>query len=320
MDGARVRGVLGVRDVLAEVEADDGVVGPVGVGEVRAAERAARHDVDPVGHPGARRPVAQEGRLRRRRRERGDARAVLVRRVPGERAAPAPEVEEPRVGPDAERAADPVEHRGLRLLQRADRCGGRPARGGRRDVRCPPPGLVGEVPRVEHRRGRLGRPALAVLRAAVAGRAVAPRRGQPDTPHRRGLRAARGRQQRPRERLGQRLPRGCRLLAGRPAQPGQDVAEIAVDGEVAGDVGMRDAELARMPQQAAESAGRADHECRCVGRTVAAAVPRHDAHGHLAAEERLADLAQGRGDVGDAAERPFHPCAPLERSGWDRAW
>ncbi len=75
-------------------------------------------------------------------------------------------------------------------------------------------------------------------------------------------------------------------------------AVLLGDVELAGDVGLRGSELARVPDQPAQRVGGAEHDERCADGSGDRAVPRLQPDGEVAADEGADRLGEPVGDTG----------------------
>ena len=192
-------------------------------------------------------------------------------------------------------------------------------------VRPPVPARVRHV-RVEDQRVELvGEVVVVVDRLAVAATAV-----QPAAEH--GLAVRRGRRRsEDAEVLGhaQQVRQQSRARAD-PAEAavgsdapdvGEGRVEVALDVQLTSHVGLRGAELARMPEDPAQRLRRADDDRRRVLRPDHAAVPGREADRQLAADDRRERggetgrhpaVVHGRGDIGPVQDG--HAVIPSRRS------
>ena len=123
------------------------------------------------------------------------------------------------------------------------------------------------------------------------------------------------------QRVDQRARREA--YAGQPAlladregvgEGGAEVPAVLLgDVELAGDVGLGGAELARVPQQPAQRVGGAQHHERGAGGSGDRAVPRLQAHRQVAADERTERRGEAVGDAcggqrGVGRRGPGHGC------------
>ena len=226
-------------------------------------------DLDPVLQTALADPLVDEPLLLGGDGDAGDLRAEVLRGVQAQRAPAAADVEEPHPGLPARACGRPA--RACRAA-RPRRCTpGRRSASSRRSRPCAGRGSArrtrwrgrsgGGSPRGRGRGCAAGRVSTAWLAGAGGGGPRAPRSlAQP--------------QQRSPKAPASAVRRASPRSRGDPPHVGERRVEVALDVQLAGDVGLRGAELARMPEQPAQRLRRAQHDRRRVDRPGRAAVPR----------------------------------------------
>jgi hypothetical protein len=275
--------VVGLADVLAHLHRRDGVVRTVGDGAV-----VLQPDLHPVAQTALGDPGVDERLLLGRDRDAGDLRTEVLGGVQAQRAPATADVEEPIAVLEPELAAHQVELRGLCLLE---------GHVGALVVA----GRVRHVPVEDQRVELVGEVVVVTDRLPVTGQAV-------QAPADPGLGAGRcGRQPQPTQVPG-RAEQGREGRRGRPdsGQPTladhvpdvrQRRVEVALDVDLAGHVGLRRAELARVPEQSTQDVGRVEAYGGCASGAGDGAVPGGEPHGQVAADERAQRRLEPRGNA-----------------------
>ncbi len=91
---------------------------------------------------------------------------------------------------------------------------------------------------------------------------------------------------------------GVPALPEQAGHPVQQFVQVALDGQVPGDPGAGQAQLARPPQHAAQGAAVGQHQHGAGGRPGLAAVPGPDPDGQRGAQQGLGHSGQPRRGVG----------------------
>lgn len=288
------RRVLGVPDVLAHLDGGHGVVRAPGLRPPRDVPVVDVQHLDELAEaacgdllPYVRGLFGGEG-------DGGDADAVVLGRVQGQRTPAAADVQEPCAGPQSELAADQLQLVALRVGGAvAGRVAGPVAAGVRhRLVEEQRVEGVGQVVVVTDRRPVAG---LAVQGPAESGAGGGDRRPGADRAE------AQGEARRPEPvREGGRR-RGEATVARGAAHGAQPVAEVGVEVDVAGDVSLGEAEFARLPQQPAQRSAGPHMDGGGIPGPGLAAVPHPYPDRRRAAEEPLDQRFDALGGPGRGA-------------------
>ena len=255
----REQGVVRGSDVLAHLDRGDRVERRVGHVAV-----VLQPHVDELREPFVPGPLLHKGALLAGEGHRGYPHAVLPGGVDGQRPPATPDVEQSLSLAQAELAADQVELRRLRLLQRPGGRGPVRAGVGHRGVEDEPVEVVGQVVVV----GDRGPVAFSTVDGAGELR-LHQRRLRPRPHHAEPQRQPDRLQPLTRAQRGSLIPRAD--AAPDPAEP---VGQVALHVDLAGDERLGQAEFVGPPQQSSQRATVAQHEHRSVGRAGLGTVPR----------------------------------------------
>ncbi len=273
VQGGGERRVLGVTDVLAHLDRGDGVVRAA-----LAVPVVLAHHPHPFAQAALAHPLADVRRLFPGQRDGGDLCPVPFGGVQGERAPAAADVQQPGAGHEVQLAADQLQLGPLGVGGGEAGLLARPVAAGVGHGLVEEQGVevVGQVVVVADG-GPVAGPAVQAAAQPRLGGGSGRRRAHDPEAYGRGERAG---------PVGGREPRRARapLAGGRPHRP-QALGEVALDVDLAGHVGLREAQLAGLPQQAAQGAAGAQDDHGGAGRAGLAAVPGAQPQGQRAAED-----------------------------------
>ncbi len=298
MQDAGEGGVLGVPDVLAHLDGGDGVVRAPGLRPLRDVPVVDVLHLHQLLQPACRHLPPYVRGLFGGERDGGDADAVVLSRVQGQRTPAAADVQQPCAGPQSELAADQLQLVALGVGGPVAGGVAGPVAAGVRHGRVEEQGVegVGQVVVVADRRPV---PGLAVQRSAQPGPCCGNGRAGPG-----GTEAQGGPDGG--EPVGEREHgRGEPALAHRAAYGTQHIAQVGApvlrEVEVTGDVRLGQAEFAGRPEQPAQGApGAYVHGRGALGPGLAA-VPHPYADGQRTPEQPLGQGDEPLGGAGGGA-------------------